>query len=110
MSSKVIRPKIPQWGGSFMEQNLLRLLEKPTLEQLEVFRQNAEDQLGENFMVDFFAFLFGVCLDGMPDLPPLTPAQHVQLYVQIIGTVASFSAKWAEEFQQRVKKGFNYDL
>ncbi len=85
-------------------------MRNPTHKQLELLKQNAKDQLGENFMVDFFAFLFGACLDGMPDLPPLTPAQHIQLYAEIIGTVTTFSTKWAEEFQQRVKKGFNYDL
>ncbi|MGO9572601.1 MAG: hypothetical protein ACLP5H_34225 [Desulfomonilaceae bacterium] len=106
--TKIIRPKIPQWSGDFWEKNFQELLNKPTHQQLELLQQKVEDQFGKLLPLDLFALIFRTVLDNMPpDLPPITPKAHEELYSQIIATCTSFSIKWSEEFTLRMKEGFH---
>ncbi len=104
---KIIKSKIPQWDGDFWMQNLLRLREKPTCEQLEVLKQHAQNQFGRHIVFDLFALIFSTFLDNMPDLPRLTPEQREELYSQILMVCMELSTNWTQEFQARVEKGFS---
>ncbi len=104
---KITRSNIPQWDSDFWMQNLLRLREMPTHEQLDVLKRHAQDEFGKHIVFDLFALIFSTFLDNMPDLPRLTPGQREKLYSQILMVCMELSTKWTQEFQARVEKGFS---
>jgi|GEM_PF-5120408 len=101
LGGNLITPTIYQWFAPTIERELVRLAEKPTCEQLDIFRSKVEGYEGEKgpglVVFDIFALLFKFNLDTMPALPILTPKQHAALYVKLIKRCFEFACKWADD-------------
>lgn len=80
----VVSPRLPQWSGDLHTQAAVRLIENPTDEQLEIYRNVAVEIYDETIGVDIFCHLFR---EATKSLPPhafqLNPTQRQSLFMKI---------------------------